>query len=694
MRKLILNLFVFFTFLTLNHSFECNAQITWKWVKAYGGYNNQFMTNMVMDLDGNYLVTGSFWQEATFGSTSFTLNIDCTNGSYLAKFDSEGNLIWVKQIGLNSEVTYGRAIALDSEGYIYVTGSKVEQSSSSGYVYINKYSKNGDLIWTKHFSDYYWDYIPYASNYSKVKPIDIINDTICFLGGSTLYTISKQGDPINNITLSATSISHDSKNRIYSASYSIINRLNIDLGIDSTISLSPTYNINGITINNDFIYITGNANNNFFISKLNLKGQVIWTSSAEGLSQGLSIAIDKQNMVWVVGYTNKTVKFGQITLGSSDTHRDVFVAKYDDANGELLELAHAGGQDEDYAVGLAVNSSNNIIVGGTIQRSDIFPLNFDDILVPLSINGSDLFFAQIENASMTSTISGKITSNSSPIKSNVKLYRKLDDESFQVSHALQTNDLGEYSFTLHKQGTYLVKAENNDQIGTYYKQTYLWNFADPLKIIKDTIAENVNIDFLSGTILNGEDSISGKVFSYNGFFVSFIKVILTTKNDQFVNYTQTDSSGFYCFANVPKGQYKVLIDSAGTYMDSYYLIDNTVKSSKSTFYNCTSFKDCDYVIGNDHKIYKKNSLSVNEENLSKLAISIYPNPATTKLYIKGLGSSHYSVKVFDIIGNCVYKNNQFEYPFSIDISSLRRGYYLLETLDIKGEKKVVPFIKN
>lgn len=90
------------------------------WVKSFGGSLKDNGTSVTADASGNVYLTGEFGSSAiTFGSTSLT-----NHGSYnifFAKFDSTGNNLYAKAVGgTGADQAYG--VACDATGDAYITG--------------------------------------------------------------------------------------------------------------------------------------------------------------------------------------------------------------------------------------------------------------------------------------------------------------------------------------------------------------------------------------------------------------------------------------------------------------------------------------------------------------------------------------------------------------------------------------------
>jgi hypothetical protein len=90
------------------------------WAKQIGGTNDDFSYGITADASGNCFVTGYFSGNATFGPTNLTSS-GITDG-FIAKFDSQGNLIWVTQAGGSGDMLPTGIVWQSSKG-VFFAGS-------------------------------------------------------------------------------------------------------------------------------------------------------------------------------------------------------------------------------------------------------------------------------------------------------------------------------------------------------------------------------------------------------------------------------------------------------------------------------------------------------------------------------------------------------------------------------------------
>jgi Mg-chelatase subunit ChlD len=115
------------------------------WVARYSGPGNNYDNVRAIIVDessGNVYVTGASYDSAT--------DLDYATVAY----DSFGNEHWVARyngLGTEEKYDYGKALALDSSGYIYVTGASRGTGTSYDYATI-KYDMFGNELWVKRYN--------------------------------------------------------------------------------------------------------------------------------------------------------------------------------------------------------------------------------------------------------------------------------------------------------------------------------------------------------------------------------------------------------------------------------------------------------------------------------------------------------------------------------------------------------------
>ncbi|MDP7128010.1 MAG: hypothetical protein QGI00_10345, partial [Candidatus Marinimicrobia bacterium] len=95
-----------------------------EWFMIGTGNDSQKSMSMDVDSDDNVVVTGSFTNQITIGNTTIT---DSSLNMFVAKFDAEGTLAWLKtsETGGSDDENHsnGAGVAMDDYGNVIVAGS-------------------------------------------------------------------------------------------------------------------------------------------------------------------------------------------------------------------------------------------------------------------------------------------------------------------------------------------------------------------------------------------------------------------------------------------------------------------------------------------------------------------------------------------------------------------------------------------
>ncbi|MCC6682499.1 MAG: SBBP repeat-containing protein [Phycisphaeraceae bacterium] len=115
-----------------------DAAGTLAWTRQIGTSNYDNSIGVSTDTAGNVFITGT-----THGS------LDGSNAgrsdAYLSKYDTLGNLAWIRQLGTsNYDHSYG--IATDAAGNVFITGS---MDAGTSDIFVSKYDALGNLAWTQ-----------------------------------------------------------------------------------------------------------------------------------------------------------------------------------------------------------------------------------------------------------------------------------------------------------------------------------------------------------------------------------------------------------------------------------------------------------------------------------------------------------------------------------------------------------------
>jgi hypothetical protein len=142
----------------------------------------------------------------------------------------------------------------------------------------------------------------------------------------------------------------------------------------------------GLTYSPDFPVTAGAVQTTFggtcdaFVTKVGPDGKVVWSTYLGGILDdwATGVALDSAGNVLVTGWT-RSANFplanplrGTLDNGASDDF-DAFVAKLDPTGSKLLYSTFLGGQDQDGAAGIAVDSAGNAYVAVNSNSAAGYP---------------------------------------------------------------------------------------------------------------------------------------------------------------------------------------------------------------------------------------------------------------------------------------------------------------------------------
>ena len=283
-----------------------------------GGSGADTAYGIALDPSGNSYIVGDT-TSLNFPAHGYQTANRGSQDAFVAKLSSSGQqLLFATYLG-GAGVDHGGAIALDSDGTVYITGStwsanfptaKPYQGAIAGpcNAYIARFSADGDNLL---FSTY--------------------------LGGSgctTTYPESGQG------------IAVDAQGNAYIA---------------------------GVTSSSDFPLLNAvqpqvEGSTDAFVAKFNAQGGLLFSTymGGSGVDVGNAIALDPSGSIYVAGYTYSTdfpVTDGALQLTNTGAC-DAFLFKLSPTGDTLLYATYLGGTGADTASGVALDVGGNVYLGG------------------------------------------------------------------------------------------------------------------------------------------------------------------------------------------------------------------------------------------------------------------------------------------------------------------------------------------
>lgn len=119
---------------------DSTGAIQWQRTLSQSGRSVYPATGLAVTSAGDVYITGSYGEAGT------------PTRLFLAKFDTSGTIQWQKYLANNASnprTNSGSSVTVDSSGYVYVTGTEVQNSPEVNNSLICQYDSNGILQWQR-----------------------------------------------------------------------------------------------------------------------------------------------------------------------------------------------------------------------------------------------------------------------------------------------------------------------------------------------------------------------------------------------------------------------------------------------------------------------------------------------------------------------------------------------------------------
>lgn len=371
--------------------YDINGNLLWAF--KIGGTGPDNAEGIAVDSAGNFYVSGNFSNTASFKGVSTSGTITLTSignlDSYLAKYNSGGELIWVRQ-GSNNNNTFAKKIFISGNRVFtagYFDGNAnfsyaglppiTAQGGTDAFIAIHDLNGNAEALLKigGNDDDYAYSITADQNNFYVVGHF--------FSSALNFY----QTNLISSLTLN--NVKNGSSDIFYASYSKLTNIINWANTISSTSSSQADIGY-GIASDGSNIYLTGGVapNPNFpglgtisgtsqvsgFLSCAGkLTGQHLWTKvftdNVPLSTFGRDVKVFN-DLIWVTGDFSGTTNFGGLSLTSLGAE-DMFVCSY--KKDGTIRYAKSGGEaGSDKAFGLSASPSGTIYTTGMISGSAIF----------------------------------------------------------------------------------------------------------------------------------------------------------------------------------------------------------------------------------------------------------------------------------------------------------------------------------
>lgn len=351
--------------------------------KLLGGTNGDGFNKLLNSNDGNLIAIGS--STSPKSGNKISGNYGKSDG-WVVKFDLNGNIIWDKNYGGNSDDFFLDGCLSNDGGYILsgktvsTTGQDIPQTGSGNF-YIVKIDKNGNKVWNSNINigtnKSYISIIPVEGGYMLISSV---------LAGDSYFTKIDEGGGIvwtKKLSYSFSGSSGISSTKSKDGNIFLIGpkdntlkilkvNINTDIIKEYTITTTDIYYFEGLIESlikeNDkgeiiFAIQHGGSKPRQFIYKLDSSGNVVWK-----FYLGVTIFIQFNDLIqnssagqyYLIGNSNENVQ--QYKTEPNRGGSDVFILAVDDNGGYLFDKTLGGTGDDSLFSAFVLN--NEIYFGG------------------------------------------------------------------------------------------------------------------------------------------------------------------------------------------------------------------------------------------------------------------------------------------------------------------------------------------
>jgi len=629
------------------------------WATYYGGTQNDWGMDVATDTFGNVYMAGATistsgiatpgaYQATNAGGTEYG---DC----FLVKFNSSGTRQWATYFGGSGDES-GNGVATDNAGNVYITGLT---SSASGIstpgayqtvysggglfsAFLAKFNGAGAVQWATYFGgssqDEAW----------KVATDSSANVYICGQAASTsgiattgAYQTAFAGGGSDAFIAKFTTGGSILWSTYYGGSSTDIA---YGISVNDSGSLYLTGNAlstSGIATPGAYQTVNSSSLGDAFLAKFTTSGSIQWATYYGGnvVTYGHCVASDDSGYVYIVGET--TSPTGIATTGAYDTvlnrgvtgfgAYDAYLAKFTSA-GALKWATYYGGTGNEEGWGLAtVGAMSVYLSGSTMSTSFIATPGAYQVTEADGGAWGDAFLVKFNNC--TRPDSGTVTGPSSVCSGrSIALTDTVAGGTWSASN-------GHATITA---GIIAGLTAGLDTIG--YTVTNACGSA------MATLVVTVNPIAVAGAI-SGKDTVC---------------------LDSVSTFSDTISGGDWSVSDTA-----IAVVSAGTIRGKMAGID-TIRYTVANACDTATAQKIIHIV---------TDCKTGVENISLPSgdILVYPNPATDELIIENAAAGG-AVKLFNIIGEQVYRGAVSNNKLSVNLRNLVNGLYILQIAGMDGSR--------
>lgn len=334
------------------------------WIKSFGGTGEETAQAIIVTADGGYAVLG--YSNSTDGDLEG--KILPVNDYWLLKLDAIGNLQWSKTYG-GSKDDIGQSLVQTQDGGYALTGYAMSDdgdgSNNEGFHdnWIVKLDVLGNVEWEKSFGfsghDHSYDILQTADN--GLYFVGFLDITSARADGNT----EKEGSLTRHGVGEFWGTKIDSKGNLQWRGY--FGGTNNDRAHAVVQADDGGFVMSGFTESDDFDVNTSRGSYDFWVVKVDDKGNLVWKNSfgGSGIERAQDIANTADGGFVITGNTFSN----DVDISKNNGESDIWLVKID-AAGELVWEKTFGGSQFDAAQSVSLSKDGGFIIVGNSKSID------------------------------------------------------------------------------------------------------------------------------------------------------------------------------------------------------------------------------------------------------------------------------------------------------------------------------------
>lgn len=360
-------------------------------ILVFGNESLELISCFTTDNEKNSYFAGSYSDSLTISSS--TIESKGKRDIFIAKFDSENHLQWLKNIGgkFNDQAF---SLVCDSSNNVYLSGSFEKSIEFNGQIYNSHGLSDCFVVKLDALGTVESTHIIDNATPAKSSILQIDTTGNLFVAGTFEKSILFD----NNSEMSSVG-----KTDIYIAKFNNEGELSEHYQFGG----SQDEEINSFKIDkNNNIFIGGSFEDDFnigsesvnsagkkdaFIAKLNSNAKAIWIKSIGGKynDQIKSIYLSDTSHVYFVGEYTISANL-EDSIFNTNRLQDVFIAKYKSETGELVFANNLGGESKNTVTNIISTDTTGFYISGTFKGQ----IDFNNDFVKSKGKSKDAYIAR------------------------------------------------------------------------------------------------------------------------------------------------------------------------------------------------------------------------------------------------------------------------------------------------------------